>query len=75
MELLWYAPLLNIEKLKVNKFMFVLNVSICAKVRILMPQTLHDVTQKALIVEEELISRGQSRTPPRSTKLDTFGAQ
>ena len=34
MELLRYAPQLNIEKLKVNKFVFGLNVSICAKVRI-----------------------------------------
>jgi hypothetical protein len=49
MELLQYAPHLNIEKLKVNKFLFGLNVSIHAKVRIQMPQTLHDVVQKALI--------------------------
>jgi hypothetical protein len=34
MELLWYAPHLNTEKLKVNKFVFGLNVSIHAKVRI-----------------------------------------
>jgi hypothetical protein len=39
--------------------------SLHAKVRILMPQTLHDVIQKALIVEEELISGGQTRTPAR----------
>jgi hypothetical protein len=43
MELLRYASHLNTEKIKVNKFMFDLNVCICAKVRILMPQTLHDV--------------------------------
>jgi hypothetical protein len=49
MELLRYAPHLNTEKLKVNSFMFGLNVSIRAKVRILMPQTLHDVVQKAHI--------------------------
>jgi hypothetical protein len=48
--------ILNTEKLKVNRFLFGLNVSIHAKVRILMPQTLHDVIQKALIAEEELIS-------------------
>jgi hypothetical protein len=65
MELLRYAPHLNTEKLKVNKFVFGLNVNIRAKVRILMPQTLHDVVQKALIAEEELISGGQSRTPAR----------
>jgi hypothetical protein len=58
MELLRYAPHLNTEKLKVNRFMFGLNVNIHAKVRILMPQTLHDVVQKALIAEEELISKG-----------------
>jgi hypothetical protein len=43
MELLRYAPLMNMEKLKVNKFVFGLNFNIRAKVRILMPQTLHDV--------------------------------
>jgi hypothetical protein len=43
MEFLWYAPHLNTEKLKVNKFSFGLNVNIHEKVRILMPHTLHDV--------------------------------
>ena len=43
MELLWYTLHLNTEKLMV---------------RILMPQALHDAIQKALIAEEELISRG-----------------
>jgi hypothetical protein len=42
MELLWYAPHLNTEKLKVIKFMFGINVNILVKVRILWPQTLHD---------------------------------
>jgi hypothetical protein len=65
MELLQYAPHLNTKKLKVNKFMFGLNVNIHAKVRILMPQTLHDVFQKALITEEEIINEGQSRTLAR----------
>ena len=65
MELLRYAPHLNTEKLKVNRFMFGLNDSLRAKVRILMPQTLHDAVQKALIAEEELISGGQTRTPTR----------
>ena len=65
MELLQYASHLNTEKLKVNRFMFGLNDSPRAKVRILMPQTLHDVVQKALIAEEELISGGQTRTPTR----------
>jgi hypothetical protein len=67
MELFRYAPHLNTEKLKVNRFVFGLNGSLRAKVRILMPQTLHDAIQKALIVEEELISRGQTRTPSRPT--------
>jgi hypothetical protein len=53
MELLQYAPHLNTDKLKVNKFVFGLNFNICAKVRILMPQTLHDAFQKALIAKEE----------------------
>ena len=65
MKLLRYAPHLNTEKLKVNRFVFGLNGSLRAKVRILMPQTLHDAVQKALIAEEELISRGQTRTPSR----------
>jgi hypothetical protein len=43
MELLSYDPYLNTEKLKVNRFLFNLNDNIQAKVRILMPQTLHDV--------------------------------
>jgi hypothetical protein len=62
MELLWYAPHLNTEKLKVNKFMFGLSVIIHAKVRILMPKTFHDAIQKALIAKEELISGGQRKT-------------
>jgi hypothetical protein len=52
MELLKYAPNLNIENLKVNKFMFGLNSNLCAKVRILMPHNLNDVVQKALIARE-----------------------
>jgi hypothetical protein len=62
MELLQYAPHLNTEKLKVNRFVVGLNDSLRAKTRILMPQTLHDVFQKALIAEEEIISGGQTRT-------------
>jgi hypothetical protein len=62
MELLRYASHLNTEKLKVNRFVFNLNHSLREKVRILMPQTLHDAIEKALIAEEELISWGQTRT-------------
>ena len=58
MKLLQYALHLNTEKLKVNRFVFGLNGSLCVKVRILMPQTLHDTIQKALIAEEDLISGG-----------------
>jgi hypothetical protein len=65
MELLWYSLHLNTKKLKVNRFVFGLNESLRAKVRILMPQTFHDVVQKALIAEEELISGCQTRTPAR----------
>jgi hypothetical protein len=65
MELLSYAPHLNTEKLKVNRFVFGLNDSLREKVRILMPQTLHDVVQKALISEEDLISGCQTRTLAR----------
>jgi hypothetical protein len=51
MELRRYAPHMNTERFKVNRFLFGLNSNICAKVRILILQTLHDVVQKALIVE------------------------
>jgi hypothetical protein len=73
MELLRYAPHLNTEKLKVNRFVFGLNGSLRAKVRILMPQTLHDAVQKALIAEEELISGGQTRTPSRPAGQGSAG--
>jgi hypothetical protein len=75
MELLRYVPHLNTEKLKVNKFVFGLNVSIQVKVRILMPQMLHDAVPKALIAKEVLTSRGQGRTPARQTGQATVGAQ
>jgi hypothetical protein len=58
MEFLPYALHLNTKKLKVYKFLFGLNGRIHVKVRILMPQTLHDVVQKALIAEEDLINGG-----------------
>jgi hypothetical protein len=73
MELLQYAPHLNTEKLKVNRFVFGLNGSLRAKVRILMPQTLHDTVQKALIAEEELISGGQTMTPVRPVGQGSSG--
>jgi hypothetical protein len=73
MELLWYALHLNNEKLKVNRFMFVLNDSLRAKVRILMPENLHDAVQKALISEEDLISGGQTRTPVRPAGQGSSG--
>jgi hypothetical protein len=75
MEILIYAPHLNTKKLKVNKFMFGLNFNIRAKVRILMPQMLHDAVQKALIVEEELNNGGEGGTPSRQTGSATSGAQ
>ena len=75
MELLQYALHLNTEKLKVNRFVFGFNDSLRAKVRILMPQTLHDFIQKALIAEEELISKGQTRTPARLEGKVSSGAQ
>jgi hypothetical protein len=65
MEMLRYAPHLNTEKLKVNRFVFGLNGNLHAKFRVLMPQTLHDAIQKAFIAEEELISGGQTRTLAR----------
>jgi hypothetical protein len=67
MKLLRYALHLNTEKLEVKRFMFGLNGDIHAKVRILMPQTLHDIVQKALIAEEAIVSQGKSRTTVRPT--------
>jgi hypothetical protein len=75
MEIRRYDPHVNTEKLKVNKFMFGLNIIISMKVWILMPHTLHDVVEKALIAEEELISRDQRRNPMRPTGQATSGAQ
>jgi hypothetical protein len=75
MELLRYSPHLNTEKLKVNKFVYSLNVNSCEKVRILIPQTLHDVVQKALITEEELISGGRDKTPMRPMGQATSSVQ
>ena len=66
MELLRYAPHLSTEKLRVNKFVCGLNFNIREKVRILMPRTLHEAVQKAIIAEEEFVGGGQSR-PPRSS--------
>jgi hypothetical protein len=67
MELLWYAPHLNTKKLKVNKFFYGLNFNIRERVRILMPQTLHEAVQKDIIAEEEINSSGQNR-PLRPTR-------
>jgi hypothetical protein len=65
MELLRYAQHLNMETLKVNKFLFSLKSNVRAKVTILMPQTLHDVVHKALIYKKELNGGGQGQTPFR----------
>jgi hypothetical protein len=75
MELLRYAPHLNTEKLKVNKFVFDINFNIRAKVRNLMSQTLHEPVQKSLIAEEELTSEGQGMTLARPTRHMTSGTQ
>jgi hypothetical protein len=75
MELLRYAPHLNTEKLKVNKFVFGFNFNIFVKVRILMPHTLHDAIQKALIAKEDFTSGDQGRTPTRPTRQTTSHVQ
>jgi hypothetical protein len=75
MEFLRYDPHLNTEKLKVNRFLFGLNVSIRANLRILIPQTLNDSIQKALISEEDIISGGQSRTLVRPVGPVSSGVQ
>eukprot|EP00253_Pinus_taeda_P015998 PITA_15998 len=62
MELLRYAPHLNTEKLKVNKFLYGLNVNIQTKVRIFMPRTLHEAVQRAIIVEEKIMSNDHSKS-------------
>jgi hypothetical protein len=68
MELLRYDLHLNTEKLKLNNFVFGLNYNICVKVRILMPNTLHDAVHKYFITEEELNSGGQGRNPSRKIR-------
>ena len=74
MELLRDAPHLNTKSLKVNKFVFGFKFNIRAKVRILMPQTLHDVVQKSLIAKEELNNGAQRMTPSRPTGYMTSRA-
>jgi hypothetical protein len=66
---------LTLRKLRSTGSCSALMDNIRAKVRILMPQTLHDVIQKALIAEEEIISGGQTRTPVRPTGQVSSGAQ
>jgi hypothetical protein len=75
LEFLRYGLHLNTNKLKFNRFMFNLNGSIREKVRIMMPQILHEVIQKALIAEEDLINGGQSRTPARPAGQVSSGSQ
>jgi hypothetical protein len=75
MELLWYAPHLNTKKLKVNRFLFGLNVSIHAKVRIMMPQTLHDVISEGPHSRGGYYQWGQRRTPTRPVGQVSSGAQ
>jgi hypothetical protein len=59
--------------LKVKESVMALNVNIHENVRIPMPQTLLNTFEKALITEEEVISKGQGRTPARLTGLMTPG--
>jgi hypothetical protein len=62
MELLRYAPHLNIEKLQVKIFVYGINYSIKSKVWILIPHTLHEEVQRDIIVKEELVGGGQFRS-------------
>jgi hypothetical protein len=75
MELLWYAPHMHKEKLKVNKFVFDLNFNIHVTVRILIPQTLHDAVHKTLKYEEELTNKVHDRTPAGPTRQTKSSAQ
>ena len=54
MEFLRYATYLNIESLKVNKFLYGLNPLLKEKLHILMPTTLHEAVKKGIIFEEEM---------------------
>jgi hypothetical protein len=65
MEFLRYALHMNTKNLKVNKFVFCLNYNICAKVRILISETLHDAVHKYFVTGKELNSGGQGRSPSR----------
>jgi hypothetical protein len=66
---------LTLKNLRSTGSCLALMADLHAKVRILMPQTLHDVIQKALIAEEELISGGQTRTPVRPVGQVSSGTQ
>jgi hypothetical protein len=55
MELLRYAPHLKMEKLKVNKFVYEMNLPIRAKVLILMPHTLCESVQREVVFEGEIM--------------------
>jgi hypothetical protein len=56
-ELLRYDPHLNIEKLKLNKFLYGLNPCIKETVCMLMEKTLHEAMQRDIIGEEEFLGR------------------
>jgi len=76
MELLRYASHLNTEKLKVNKFLYGLNPRIKEKVRILMPKTLHEAVQRAVIAEEELVGKTEDKDimkPPKPHVPSSYG--
>jgi hypothetical protein len=75
MVILRYDPHLNMENLKVNKFVFNHNFNIDVKVRIIIPQKLQDAVKKALIAKEDLNNGGQGRNPSIPTRHTTSGVK
>jgi len=60
---------LNIDNLKVNKFIYGLHPHIKEKVHILMPKTLHRAMQRAIILEEELLGNVEDKNVRNPLKL------
>ena len=64
MEFLRYDTYMHTKSLKVNKFLYGLNPLLKEKVCILMPTTLHEAMQKAIIAEEEMQVSKRGDKPP-----------
>ena len=55
------CTIVNRDKLREKVFAYGLNYNIKSKVKILIPQTLHEIVHRDIISKEELASGGQMR--------------